>query len=215
MSVQETRDTKERILDTAERLFAEHGFDATSLRAITSEADVNLAAVHYHFGSKDALIEAVFARRLGPLNRQRLRELDALETAGDPTVEQILAAFVGPPLRLHQEVLESGSDLMRLYGRTMAEPRQLFQQIFSEQFREVVERFTVALRHALPELAVDDLFWNLHFSIGTMAHSMCDADRITLISGGKIASPGVDDTLARLVAFVAAGMRGSRTEQPS
>lgn len=208
MSIQENRDTKDRILDTAERLFGERGFDATSLRAITSEAGVNLAAVHYHFGSKDSLIEAVFTRRLQPLNRQRLVELDELEAQGEPDLEDVVRAFVGPPLRLHQEVLRGGSDLMRLYGRTMAEPKRRFEQLFSEQFREVVERFTKALDRALPEHRAEEVFWGLHFAIGTMAHSMCDAGRITLISGGAIREPSVDETLDRLVRFIAAGMRG-------
>src|SRR5437867_6100600 len=94
--------SKERILDVAERLFAERGFAATSLRNITAEAAVNLAAVHYHFGSKDELIEAVFARRLGPLNRERLRLLEACRAAaggGSPSVEELLEALIAPALR--------------------------------------------------------------------------------------------------------------------
>ena len=93
------RDTKIRILDAAESLFAEHGFAATSLRAITRHANVNLAAVHYHFGSKEGLVEAVFSRRLGPLNQERLELLDAVEARGGE-LEDVLRALIGPALRL-------------------------------------------------------------------------------------------------------------------
>src|SRR5512143_118352 len=99
-------ETKDRILDAAERLFAEHGFDATSLRMITAEAGVNLAAVNYHFRSKDALIEAVFSRCIRPLNRERLRLLAAVEEASGgapPRLEDVIRAFVTPVIRARQD----------------------------------------------------------------------------------------------------------------
>ena len=112
--------TKDRILDVAERLFAEQGFAATSLRAITTRAKVNLAAIHYHFDSKETLIQAVFRRRLIPLNRKRLEVLMQLEqAAGDRplAVEQIIEAFIGPALRLSRDVEQGGHNFMRLLGR--------------------------------------------------------------------------------------------------
>src|ERR1700688_243243 len=89
-------DTKTRILDAAEKLFGQNGFDATSLRDITTEADVNLAAVNYHFQSKESLVEATILRCSSPVNDRRLAMLDA--AGPKPTVEQILEAFVGPVL---------------------------------------------------------------------------------------------------------------------
>src|SRR5258705_11177243 len=98
MTAVETRpDTKHRILDSAERLFAEYGFAGVSLRAIIADAKVNLAAIHYHYHSKEALFDAVILRRLEPINRERLELLDALERTGKPTLEQILEAFFAPP----------------------------------------------------------------------------------------------------------------------
>ena len=82
-----THDTRDRLLDTAERLFAERGVDATSLRHITTEAEANLASVNYHFGSKEALFRQIFARRIGPINEERLRLLDACEANNPPTLE--------------------------------------------------------------------------------------------------------------------------------
>jgi AcrR family transcriptional regulator len=203
-------DTKERILDASERLFAEMGFDAASLRAITAEAGVNVAAVNYHFGSKDGLIESVFRRRLTPLNEERLALLDSLEEAdGSPSAEAVLEAFVGPPLRLHQDLQRGGPMFMRLMGRTITEPSPRIQEIMMRQFAELARRFGAALQRALPDLPDGELFWRMHFSIGALAHTMCDTFRLKLISGGRADNRDVDATIRRLVAFLAAGFRAS------
>jgi AcrR family transcriptional regulator len=201
--------TKNRILDAAEGLFAQQGFSATSLRAITAEAGVNLAAVNYHFGSKDGLLEAVFERRLGPLNDERLALLDEAESAPEgASLETVLQALVGPPLRLHRDDARGGPQFMRLMGRTLTEPIDNIQEIFLRQFREIADRFTTALTRTLPGLPAEEMFWRAHFAIGAMAHTMCDTFRLRLISGGLCeAGDDVDATIGRLVTFLAAGMR--------
>src|SRR5437868_10883477 len=96
-------DTKQRILDVAEQLFADNGFAGTSLRRIIAAAEVNLAAVHYHFRSKESLLEAVLMRRMVPLNDERLALLNQLEQEArgeGADLEEILVAFIGPPMRL-------------------------------------------------------------------------------------------------------------------
>jgi len=204
-----TPGTKDRILDAAEKLFADEGFTATSLRAITTEAGVNLAAVNYHFGSKDRLIEAVFERRLAPLNHERISLLDALEGSDEnPSLEGILEAFVGPPLRLHRDTDRGGPTFMRLLGRTLTEPSQAIHEIFVRQFAEIAARFTPALERALPVLPPDEVFWRMHFAIGSMAHTMCDTFRLKLLSAGRCdAGEDIDATIRRLVSFIAAGLR--------
>src|SRR5215467_2180302 len=115
-------DTKERILDTAEKLFAEHGYGATSLRSIIAGAKVNLAAVHYHFRTKDALLDAVLKRRLEPVNRERLALLDAYEQgAGDGPLrlESVLTALIAPPLGLARNPAFAG--FMKLMGRVVVD----------------------------------------------------------------------------------------------
>src|SRR5579862_2477676 len=107
-------DTKSRILDAAEKLFGHNGFDATSLRDITAEADVNLAAVNYHFQSKDSLIDAVILRRIEPINRRRLELLDA--AGAHPTVEQIVEAFVAPVVE------QDRPPMLSMMGRALADP---------------------------------------------------------------------------------------------
>src|SRR3954471_10629137 len=99
-------DTKTRILDAAERLFVEHGFEATSLRQLTSAAGVNLAAVNYHFGSKEELFQSVLTRRLDPMNQERIELLEKLEreSGGKPVgVEKILSSMLIPALRLARD----------------------------------------------------------------------------------------------------------------
>jgi AcrR family transcriptional regulator len=204
-----TPGTKDRILDAAEKLFSDQGFGETSLRAITTEADVNLAAVNYHFGTKDRLMEAVFERRLAPLNHERIALLDALEASDEnPPLERILEAFVGPPLRLHRDIDRGGPIFMRLLGRTLTEPSQAVIEIVVRQFAEIAARFTPALERALPFLPPDEVFWRMHFAIGAMAHTMCDSFRLKVISAGRCnAGEDIDATIRRLVSFIAAGLR--------
>src|ERR1044072_9075595 len=125
-------ETRERILSTAEALFMERGYAGTSLRIITAKARVNLAAVNYHFGSKEALIREVFERRLGPLNSARIAYLDRLEglARGRPLgVEQIIEAIVAPALQVNRDPLAGGAAFLRLLGRAFSEPGETMREI--------------------------------------------------------------------------------------
>ena len=202
-------DTKTLILDAAEHAFADLGFDAASLRHIISVAGVNLAAVHYHFGSKEGLIEAVFSRRLGPLNQERLQLLDAIERehAGNLPVEKVIEALVGPALRLARDPVKGGPVCMRLYGRTIAEPNESLQRLFHAQFGDVVQRFTAALHRALPNLPQAVLLWRMAFAIGAMAHLMCDPQKLKDLSKGECDPEDTDTAIKQLVSFLSAGIR--------
>ncbi len=200
--------TKDRILDTAERLFAEKGFAQTSLRDITAEAGVNLAAVNYHFQSKDHLIAAVFERRVGPINEQRLAMLDRFEkeAAGEPVpIEAILRAVMEPVLRL--VTTPEGACAANLFGRAHTEPGDMFAHLFTGQFAPLVLRMLSAARRSLPELPEIELLWKLQFCIGAMSHTIAGQRHIKVISGGRCDTSDVDGTLDRLIAFVAAGCR--------
>jgi len=199
-----TESTADRILDAAESLFAEGGFEGTSLRTITAAAGVNLAAVAYHFGSKDGLVEAVFTRRFEPVNRERFERLAAL--GARPTVEGILEAFLLPALRLARDA-RVGPLGMRLLGRTYAEPSPLLRRIFGTQFREVALRFRQALHAALPHLSAEVVLWRLHFCVGAMAHVMADGFRLAELSDGRCDTAHGDEALRQLVPFLAAGLR--------
>ena len=168
-------DTKERILDAAERLFADFGLPSTSLRDITSEAGVNLASVNYHFGSKDALLVAVLERRFRPVNQRRLERLEELERLAGPIgaeVEAILRAFIAPPFEMQADRDEGGVKFIRLLGRIHSETNDEFRADFVNMFNTVLRRFATALQKALPEIAPAELDWRLWFLIGSMAHTM-------------------------------------------
>ena len=210
----QTIDTRERLLDASERLFAQHGIDATSLRHITAEASANLASVNYHFGSKEALLREVFARRIGPVNQERLQLLDACEGtagAGPSSLECILEAFVAPALRLRLDPAHGGEPFMCLMGRLHTEPHELKMVIF-EQFREVFQRFTAALHRCLPDLPEEDMLWRLFFTVGSMAHTMSAGQILEHFAGGRCDPTDVEGTIHRLTAFAAAGFRASVSE---
>jgi AcrR family transcriptional regulator len=204
-------DTKERILDAAEALFVEQGFAATSLRLITTRAGVNLAAVNYHFGSKEELIKAVFTRRLGPLNRERIALLEELEeqARGRPLPpEQVLETFLVAGLRVARDARRGGLLFLRLLGRAFAEPTGQVRQFLPEQYKEVVARYKAALARALPQLPERELMWRLHFIFGAIAYTMGGTDVLRLSSGDAPEDEGHDaETLIRhLVPFLAGGL---------
>ena len=200
-------DTKERILNVAERLFADRGFPATSLRDLTSEAGVNIASVNYHFGSKDALLAAVLERRLRPVNARRLELLDAIESAassGAPNAEEVLRAFLSPPFQKRQELGASGDHFLRLLGRIHSETNEEFRATFFQQFQGVFRRFRQALQRALPHLDATDIGWRMLFLVGSMAFTMAWGDSFASISPGSNRDP--EDVLESLIQYATAGM---------
>ena len=204
-----SHDTRDQILDTAERLFAEHGIDAVSLRTLTSEARVNLAAVHYHFGSKEALVTAVFDRRVDRLNRERLEMLDEAERlAGDgpPPLEDVLRAFFAPVIRTG---VQAGSTFRRLCGRVHAEPAEYVQKYFDEKFGPVIERFIVAFERAVPELSNKERGWRMHFAAGLMVFTLLEGEKLKHYSHGLCDPANVDEAIEQMVHFAAAGLRAT------
>ena len=198
--------TKERILDAAERLFAERGFASTSLRDITAEAGVNLAAVNYHFQSKDALFQAVFARTIGPVNEARLAMLDDFEARahGAPVApEDVLRAFIQPVV--HMCGKPSGASVACLIGRVFVEPGDVFEHLFRAQLAGVIARFMAALRRSLPGVSDAELFWKFHFAIGAMGHTAAGLRHIRMTSAGQCDVSDVDGIVERLISFAAAG----------
>lgn len=199
-------DTKTRILDAAESLIAQHGFDV-SLRAITAKAGVNLAAVNYHFQSKDALIDALVARRIAPINRLRIEVLDAVEREhpeGPLPLEAVIHAFVDPPLRM-----PGREDIRILFGRLYGTPGEFLHRLFEPHLKPLAARFRVAFARACPELPPADLMWRMHFTIGVMVHTMSWSRIICEITGGEVNSSDTEALIERIVRFTAAGFRAA------
>ncbi len=207
-------DTQTRILDAAEQLLAERGFAACSLRAVTGAAGVNLGAVNYHFRSKEALIQAVFARRLQPLNQQRVAALDACErkAAGKavPLID-LLHAFLDPLFAAGHD----GQAFIRLIGRMYSEPALDIHRVFHAELEPAVRRFLRAFRMTLPDLPPEELFWRLFFTIGAMAQTLAAGGLLKLISGGICNSSDLVDARNRLITFVTAGLRAAPVPRDS
>ena len=211
-------DTKDRILDAAESLFAQHGFDATSLRVITAAAGVNLASVNYHFQSKNSLIEAVLTRRIAPLNRERLEMLAAVEAAAGNeslALEDIVHAFVAPVVHKRLGCGRHGSDVGRLFGRIYSDPCECARASFFSQMREILRPFTSAFRRALPGLSTVEVLWRIHFGVGVMAHTLAGAEHLKNVSGGLCDLADVEGTIERIVTFICAGMRAPLAPAPN
>ncbi len=187
--------TRDRILDAAEQLFSQQGIDGTSLREITRAASVNLAAVNYHFQSKEVLVRAVFARRVGPLNQIRLLRIEEAEreaAPNAPTLEAIFNALIEPVIQLRADA----PNFVPLLGRMYTEPGNLIETVIYEHMSPVRDRFIPALQKALPHLSPEDLRWRIQFTIGAVGHLLAGWPLIRAISGG-VCDPTRSETLLR------------------
>ena len=206
----EPRDTRERILAAAERLFAADGFDASSLRRITLEAGVNLAAVNYHFRSKDGLLREILKRRIVPLNERRLAMLQDFreKSEGLPlTIDQIFEAFLIPLYQKAPPAFGSDPVFIKMLGRVISEHPELFRKEVREHFHPIQKIFLQALRETLPEMPEKDLLWRFQFAVTLMIASVNQRDRIMSASGGICDPDNTEDMVLRLINFICAGFQ--------
>jgi AcrR family transcriptional regulator len=209
-------DTRERILDAAENLFMNHGYEGTSMRQITGGAGVNLAAVNYHFGSKESLMQEVFRRRLDWLNEERMRVLNALEgeAAGKPLKpSQIVDGFFGTLLRMADDEERGGVTFLRLLGRTLTEPSEFIRTFLAHEYAEVVDRYKEALFKALPDVPKAEIVWRFHFMLGATSYAIAGTDALRLVTDWQIEDEDSVDRLDRLVprlmSFLLGGLRAA------
>ena len=202
--------TKTRILDAAEKLFVEHGFEATSLRSLTSAAGVNLAAVNYHFGSKEELFQAVLTRRLDPMNQERIELLGRIEReAGGRTLscEKILFAMLIPALKLARDEKRGGKNFLRLLGRAYADPAPFIRHFLSDQYAGMIGRYKEAFLKALPHLSRQELTWRLHFVMGALSYTLAGTDALKLFAEATSTTNNDELLLQRLAPFLVAGLK--------
>jgi AcrR family transcriptional regulator len=201
-------DTKSKILDTTERLIASQGFAETSLRQIIAEAGVNLAAVHYHFGSKEELLDHVIARKATAVNEKRMALLKNLEREANPrpvAVEKTIAAFLEPMIK----VGSSNPQFVQLMGRMQSEG--LLPNIIAKHFQPTASYFLAALRRALPELSDGEFHWRTQFMFGAMS---------TVARAAALPTPGIENDapdfsclVRRLCTFLSAGLQAPATQE--
>ena len=197
--------TKDRILHAAEELFAQQGFASTSLRQVTSRADVNIAAVNYHFGSKDNLVNEVFRRRMDEMSVERLKALRQAVQARPGELEPVLAAFVEPALAMAQD-RHGGGAFIRVIARAYAESNDSLRKFLSDQYGHVPRDFAKAIDGCVPGLGKEELYRRLDFLSGALTYAMADFGLIKRPAGVSEATHR-ERAAKALVRFAAAGFK--------
>ncbi|WP_132148570.1 TetR family transcriptional regulator [Kribbella antiqua] len=199
--------TRERLLNVAEQRFGEGGYEGTSLRAITVAAAANIAAVNYHFGSKEALLRAAVARAMAPVNTERRRRLDQLE-AGSPTPEQLIRAFIEPGLDLVLRRGERGAVVARFIGRIAFDPSQRIRDLYAAESDPIESRYLSALQAALPQAAPESVAFGYVNMLGLLAlHQSQALSRTPGVAEDEDPSKLAENLIAFLVAAFDKGLR--------
>jgi AcrR family transcriptional regulator len=201
------RPTRERLLDTAEALFARKGYHAVSIRNITNLARVDVSLVHYHFGSKQDLLAEVVERRAAIMNRARLEALIALQKAKRPEIpdaEEVLHAYLDPLLDLYVNADEGWKNYFALIAQ-VNNSAEWARTLMNRHFNDCVQEFIEALQDAMPGLETADLYWGYHFLSGALTLTFAETGRIDVLSGGECRSSDVEAIYARFPSFFTGG----------
>ena len=199
--------TKDRILGAAEELFAQHGFAGTSLRQVTSLAAVNIAAVNYHFGSKENLVNEVFRRRMDGMTASRLQQLEVALRDHPGQLEPVLAAFIEPALALAQD-RHGGGAFVRVIARAYAEKNDGLRKFLSDQHGHVLREFAKAISTCVDGLSKEELYWRLDFLSGSLTYAMADFGLIKRPNGVSEATHRQRAAKA-LIRFASAGFNAN------
>jgi AcrR family transcriptional regulator len=206
----EVNDTRDKLLESAERLYADNGIAGTSLRKIVADANANIAAVHYHFGSKAELTRAVFSRRIQAVNKERLELLASLHSKHPDRpipIRELLYAFLSPAVLMGQDRDHGGTTFFRLAARAHAETDENVQAVLLEELQEIVQIFLKELLRSTPHLKAPEAALRLCFAAGGMMQAVLVPENkamVDLFFGGK---PDPHAVLNSLVEFVAAGFQ--------
>jgi AcrR family transcriptional regulator len=203
-----TLSTPERILAVAEELFAEQSYGSVSLRSITYEAGVNIAAIHYHFGSKRELIEQIFNIRCEPMNQERFRLLASCRAGRGrpPVLEQVLEAYLRPSL-IWPGDKEGARRFLKLRATLAHEDAELSRNLIGRHFNQVTGAFLSRIHELLPALSMDELYWRFHFLLGAHYYTLSNPERITTLSGGRVDPVNAEQAIHYMVPFFAAAFR--------
>ena len=207
-------DTRERIMLAAERLFAERGFDGVSVRDIVAAANVNLAAINYHFGSKGALMMAIFRQRAKELNGERLQRLREVLAEPTPRVEDILRALIAPPF-LWRDPASGKAIASRFLSRALAEATPELSKLLETDVSHQ-RPFVAALLSARPGWRESQACWALHFA-GGLVHQCSETNfkRLAVLSQGRCDTADMPALVERAVRFALCGVEAMDGEMPS
>ena len=202
--------TKDKLLDAAEKLFAAKGIAHTSTRDITKEADVNLASINYHFGSREGLVAELLERRVGPINRERVRMLEIAnkDSGGKPSVEAILRAFIEPAI-LTMGKSDEKQNFLAIMGQLHTSPEHSLKELMPRLFGDVIKLFMEAFCQALSPLSPKDVFCRFSFAIGSMIHTLMLVhlmEKNEFVSGLHTASLDLETITEELIIFARKGM---------
>jgi AcrR family transcriptional regulator len=200
-----TEQTRKQIVQAAEKLFAEKGFRAMTLRDVTREAKVNLAAVNYHFGSKGNLMHEVIRGHIEPVNQERLKRLNAATAEYTPNAIPLECIFdtLFRPLFEHA----AKSNFPQLIGRAITEPAEFLRNLHKKFFVELSQRYLREIQRSCPKLSEEDIQYRFFLSVGTMIGTIIDQVRLENISGGKLDPKKIDRVVNELTNFVVAGFK--------
>jgi len=199
--------TKNKILDAAESLFAVQGFNGTSLREITSQAEVNLAAVNYHFGSKKELIKSVMSRYMNELSPVLESALIEVCERDDLSLLEVFSAFIEPLLSLNEFKENGTSNFLQLLGRGYSDSQGFLRWFLTTQYPGVINNFVKAVQKAYPELTAEEMFWRLHFTMGTVVFTMSSSDALMDIAKSDFdKTMDIAGVIKKVIPYVAAGV---------
>jgi AcrR family transcriptional regulator len=204
--------SREKLVVSAERLFADRGFDGVSVRDIAKAAGVNSALVGYYFRGKEGLLSEVYTRHCEPLKRERARLLEEYSKAAKgPTLEQVIEAFIRPSLEVTTDK-HGRTDFTRLRAVLSAENSALLEKLVAENFVQSSGMFVDALCKCLPELTREDILWRFHFLLGTIYYTGAGPHRIRTLSTGRCDPSDPVANCRHLIPFLAAGFRAPQVK---
>ena len=203
-----SKNTRYRLIRSAEHLFANRGFGGLTIREVARRSETNLASAHYHFGSKEAMVLEMLSSRIKPINQKRLHYLqNAREDSGGKPLKtiEIFKALIVPIGEEISKSSHSRKTLALLVARSFTEPESFIQKMHSRFFGELCETFILELRRAHPQAKELDIYWNLHFAISSMLGALAQHRRLNDFSEGRCDDDDAEDMIHRLLIFVTNG----------
>lgn len=207
---------REQLLDAAEELFAQHGFDGVTVRQVATLAGTDVALPNYYFGSKQGMFDAVFDRRARLFNQARTEAIDRVLQASAPAapmLEELVAAFLEPIAQVQSSADPGWRNYCRLVA--LVNSSSVLVGMMTTHYDALVRKFVEALHLCLPDVPLKDLYWYNHFLSGALSLTMANTGRIDRLSDGLCRSDDTSDAYGHMVSFFANGFKTMATARPA